>query len=165
MLKLLTAATGGNILAVAVPVAIILLTGSFGAGWHQKGKSFERAQAKQAAKLDALSVDVEVDTNRIANELSDKIKVRTNNQANVNLAAIEEAALRQGRLEGKAEGYHKGFEDAANIPNTCITDPQFLSDGMRVGASSRYEAIFGGPDTTEQPTSGAVLLGYPLDPP
>ena len=165
MLKFLTAAGGGNILAIAGPIMVIVFGAGFGLGWDRKAKDVEQAQLEQENKLDDISDEVAVDTTKIADDVSAKITVRNAKQVSINTQAIKDAAILQGRLEGRAEGYQKGFDDAAKIPNTCINDPEFLPDGMRVGASSRYRAIFGSPEPIEQSSEAPILLGYPFDPP
>ena len=73
--------------------------------------------------------------------------MRADTRGAIDLENIKQLARIEGELAGKVAGYKKGFEDAENIPNTCINDPEFLSDSMRLGAISRYEAIFGSTNT------------------
>ena len=163
MFKALTAMTGGHIVVIGLLAGTIIFGAGYGAGWDGKKKHEAKEQAKQTKVLDDKSITVQADTDKIASELKEKITVRMDGVQKINTQAIEEAAYRQGVLEGKAAGYEKGFRDAEKIPNTCYIDPAFLPDSLRIDAQSRYEAVFGSATLAGKDASGPVLRGYPVN--
>jgi len=163
MFKALTSMTGGHIAVIGALAGVIVFSMGVGVGWDAKKKAVAKEQAKQTKVLDKKSITVQTDTDAIASQLKDKINVRMDGVQRVNTQAIEDAAYRQGVLEGKAAGYEKGFKDAEKIPNTCYIDPAFLPNSLRLDAQSRYEAVFGSATLAGPNASGPVLRGYPLD--
>ncbi len=171
----LSAMSGGNILGFAILGSLLIGGGSYVTG-YVKGSNAEKAaealrEQNSQKLLDGKSVDVSADIEKIASELGEKINKRVAGQAQVNTYAIEDAARKIGKLEGEADGYKQGFEDAKTITGSCYNDPKFLSDSVRVGARARYEAVFG---STPQlgPLAGPAVVsgngqgnarGYPTD--
>lgn len=141
---------GGEILAIGALAGVVIFGFAYMKG-HSNGVASEvKKQVKAEKRLDGQSDTVAIDTDEIARKLSSKINTRMTGQSKANLKAITDAALIQGRLEGRADGYRKGFKDAVKTPNTCYGDPAFLPDSLRLGASSRYEAVFGSPKLAGQ---------------
>lgn len=59
-------------------------------------------------------------------------------------------AEQQGRLEGKADGYRKGFEAAAALPNSCFNDRGATPRELQDAAASQWRAIFGAPGDDQE---------------
>lgn len=157
MIGWLTGASGGTLLAVAVPLALLVTGGSYIKG-RMDGYSLCEAKALEAGlNLDKISGEVSINIADAMNSYKQGYDARNSNIVKVNTDAIEAAALKIGKLEGQAEGYKKGFEDAAAIENTCYNDPDFLSDSLRHGAESRYEAIFGGAELAGKPSPAPTV--------
>lgn len=163
MIKWLSAAAGPELAVIGLLGALTIGGGSYVWGRVDGSKICEAGKLAAVVKLDEKSDELAIDTDKIADELKDKIDSRMSAHNTINTGAIENAAYRQGVLEGKAEGYTKGFKDAAEIPDSCYDDPNFLPDSLRVGAVSRYEAIFGGPRLAGENAKSTEVRGYPQD--
>lgn len=159
MIKWLAAAGGVELALIGVLSGALI----FGAGAY-KGKQWEQnaeaaRQLEQEDELDGKSEAISIETGQIVDDLTDKIGRRMAGQSQATTKAIEESAKAVGRLEGEADGYLRGFKDAEEkLKGTCFTDPEFLTDGMRRDAESRYGAIFGGEKAIERTPPAADLL-------
>lgn len=165
MFKFLGAAGGVELALIMVLGAASIGGGSYVWGRVDGAEICKGSNAEAGGKLDAQSFKVSVDTEEILGGLKEGIDSRVKAQTKINTDEIESTAKTVGKLEGQAEGYIKGFEDAKDLlKNTCFTDPAYLPDGMRDGAIARYEAIFGSAvtaDGTGKKRSSEPVFGYP----
>ena len=167
MIKWLGAAGGAELAVIGLLGAALI----FGTGTHY-GKKWEKdaeaaRQLTQTQELGKKSAAVSLDVDEIADDLSTKLGNRMSGRDLANAEAIEQNAKAVGRLEGEADGYIRGFNDAeAKLKDTCYTDPAYLTDGLRNGAKGRYGAIFGSKEVAGQDAkAGSLLSGANNDAP